>query len=219
MKRAKDFFSPAELREIERVVKEAERRSAAEIVSQVVAHADDYPETAWKGAFFGVLAAILAALAIYRFADFWGGPGLLWISLPGMIGAAAGFLLALLWPAAKRALAGPRRMDQSVRQMARSVFLEKEIFHTRRRSGILVFVSLFERRVAVIGDSGINSRVAPAEWDAIAAGIAAGIRAGHPGPAIAAAVDACGRLLERHGLIGKPGDKNELPDGPLIGEE
>jgi putative membrane protein len=110
-------------------------------------------------------------------------------------------------------------MDHRVRQMARSVFLEKEVFRTQRRTGILLFVSLFERRVAVIGDSGIHSRVAPAEWDAIAAAVAAGIRAGHPGPAIAAAVDACGRLMERHGLVGEPGDRNELPDGPFIGAE
>ena len=40
--------------------------------------------------------------------------------------------------------------------VAMAAFVEEEVFSTRDRTGILLFLSLFEHRVVVLGDSGIN---------------------------------------------------------------
>jgi putative membrane protein len=131
--------------------------------------------------------------------------------LPPAAGAALGYL-AVLVPALRRWLAGDDLLDLRTRRRAEAAFLEEEVFRTRDRTGILLFVSLFEHRVVVLGDSGINARVAPGEWDEVVRLAVEGIRRGRPGEGLAAAIAACGRLLARPGLERLPDDTDELPD-------
>ena len=77
---------------------------------------------------------------------------------------------------------------------------------------ILLLLSLFERRVVVLGDSGINAKVGEEEWREITQRIAAGIHDGRPGEALVEGIAACGRLLARRGVDIRPDDRNELRD-------
>jgi putative membrane protein len=129
--------------------------------------------------------------------------------LPPAAGAGLGYLLAAV-PAVRRWLVGAETMDLRVRRRAAVAFLEEELFATRERTGILLFLSLFEHRVVVMGDSGINRRVAAGEWDGIVKIVVDGIHAGRPGLAVAAAVKECGALLERHGVAPRADDRDEL---------
>ncbi len=104
-------------------------------------------------------------------------------------------------------------MARRVGRRASVAFLEEEVFKTRERTGILIFVSLFERRVVVLGDEGIHRRVKPGEWEGIVADIVAGIRARRPADALIEAIGRCGALLERRGVELRPDDKDELADG------
>jgi putative membrane protein len=113
-------------------------------------------------------------------------------------------------PAVKRWLAGGDLLDLRTRQRAERAFLEEEVFRTRDRTGILVFLSLFEHRVVVLGDAGINKQVEQRHWDGIIQSIVAGIRAGRPGEALVLAIRQCGELLERYGVALQPDDTNEL---------
>jgi len=92
------------------------------------------------------------------------------------------------------------------------------VFRTAERTGILIFLSLFERRVVILADSGIHARVADGEWDAMVARIVEGIRRGDPGAALAAAIRDCGDLLVRHGLRHPAGRGSELGDELRQGE-
>jgi putative membrane protein len=49
-----------------------------------------------------------------------------------------------------------------VQQYAKSLFLDREIFATPKRTGILLLVSLYERRVVILPDKGLDERL-PAE--------------------------------------------------------
>jgi putative membrane protein len=141
--------------------------------------------------------------------------------LPPAAGGALALLAVHLAPALRRWLAGTELIDRRTRQRAAAAFVEQEVFRTAQRTGILIFLSLFERRVVVLADSGIHARVADGEWDAMVARIVEGIRRGDPGAALAAAIRDCGDLLVRHGLRhqagreGEPGDHlgNELRQG------
>ena len=53
-------------------------------------------------------------------------------------------------PAYARLFINRFRMDGEVRQYAQSMFLTRQLFHTRARSGVLVLAALFERKVQVI---------------------------------------------------------------------
>ena len=207
------FFSAADLEAIRQATGEAENRTSGEIVPVVVGASDDYDEAAWKAAAFGALAAALVAGIIHSAGGFWMGMGWLWIIGPTGAGAAIGFLLARLLPDFRRAMVSPETLDLRVGRRARQAFLEEEIFATRERTGILIFLALFERRVVVIGDEAINRAVDPREWQDIVDRLINGIRTAQPGSALVEAIRDCGLLLEKHGVEIRPDDIDELDDG------
>lgn len=215
--RIEDFFSPQDLKEIEAAVKEAEGQTAGEIVPFALAHSDVYGGVHWRAATGGALLLSLAAAAILQWGEVWGVALGLWIAVPPVCGAAFGYLACHLVPPLKRALIPPAILRERVQLAADQAFLHEEVFATRGRTGILIFLSLFERRVLVMADRGINAKVRQEEWDEIAQGVAAGIRAGRPGGALAAAIRACGELLKTHGVARGPDDRDELKDGLRLG--
>jgi len=217
--RVDQFFSPTDLAEIERAVRDAEAETAGEIVPYAVSHSDHYEAAAWKGATLGAFLAVALAALLHWRAEVWGGPVLAWIALPALAGGALGYLAAAVIRPLKVWLAEGAVVEHRVRQRATAAFLESEVFKTADRTGVLVFVSLFERRVVVLGDAGINALVGQHEWDAIVADIAAGIRAGRPGAALAAGIRRCGELLKRRGMVIRPDDTDELPDSLQTREE
>lgn len=206
------FFTDTDLEAVRAAVQEAESRTSGEIVPYVVEASDEYPNAVWRGAALGALVGPFAAFVIYHLGGFWGSHMAIWMLLPPAAGAAAGFLLTAFIPWLKRFMAGEEMLEARARRRAAVAFLEQEVFRTRERTGILLFVSLFERRVVVLADSGIHQKVAPGEWDGIVAGIVQGIHAGKPGAALIAAIGECGRLLERHGVARREDDIDELPN-------
>jgi putative membrane protein len=151
----------------------------------------------------------MAALAVYRWSSVWGWPLEAWIALPPLLGGAIGYLLALL-PPVRRWLAGEHVLDLRARRRAAVAFLDQEVFRTRDRTGILLFVSLFERRVVLLADSGIHQKVEEGAWETITSRLAQGIRRDQPGPALIEAIRACGELLERHQVARQADDTDEL---------
>ncbi|HYG62517.1 MAG TPA: hypothetical protein VEL74_08035 [Thermoanaerobaculia bacterium] len=206
------LFTDADLEAVRAAVQEAEARTAGEIVPYVVEESDEYPTAAWKGAALGALLGPLAAAVLFYAAGHWATHPPVWMLLPPAAGAAAGYLLTLLIAPVKRWMAGEELLEVRSRRRAEVAFLEQEVFRTRDRTGILLFVSLFEHRVVVLADSGIHQKVAPGEWDGIVAGVVQGIRAGRPGAALIAAIAECGKLLERHGVARRSDDVDELPN-------
>ena len=99
-----------------------------------------------------------------------------------------------------------------VHQRATQAFISEEVFATRDRTGILIFLSLHERRVLVLGDSGINKKVKPSDWDGIVNMIVSGIREGKTTEGMISAIRECGKLLEQHGVQRRPDDTDELSD-------
>ncbi|HVT61152.1 MAG TPA: hypothetical protein VHR45_22505 [Thermoanaerobaculia bacterium] len=205
-------FSAADAENIRRAVEVAEAESAGEIVPYVVAASDPYPGAVWKGAAFGALFSALVAWAFHRWGGFWGGRDFFWMVLPPAAGGALGFAGVDLVPPLRRWLAGAELIELRTRQRAAAAFVEQEIFRTAGRTGILLFLSLFERRVVVLADSGIHARVEDGEWGAVVSRIVEGIRRGAPGAALAVAIQDCGDLLVRHGLPRPAARGNELAD-------
>ncbi len=206
------FFSEADREAIKTAVREAEARTSGEIVPYVVDQSDEYASAAWKGAALGALLAPLVALAVYRWSSIWGLPLGYWIALPAPIGGALAYLVAAFVPPLRRWLTGDPVMEVRVRRRAGVAFLEQEVFHTENRTGILLFVSLFERRVVLLADSGIHQKVEEGQWESITRRLAGEIGHGRPGPALVEAIRACGEVLARHHVEIQPNDRNELSD-------
>ncbi|MGQ9496313.1 MAG: TPM domain-containing protein [Thermoanaerobaculaceae bacterium] len=217
--RVQQAFDAQVREQIAAAVREVEKESAAEIVPVVADASGAYPQAPWRAATLGALGVPVFLTLLLRLVDFWGLPWEFWILAPAVTGSGLGFLLARLHPRIARLFITQQEMETQVRERAEHAFLTEEVFATGQRTGMLVFVSLFERQVVVLGDKGIARKVPQERWSAIAKGIAQGIGQGQPAQALIWGLHQCRQLLLEAGMVVQPGDKNELPDELRIAEE
>jgi uncharacterized membrane protein len=64
------------------------------------------------------------------------------------------------------------------RRSAERIFRRLHMERTRRRNGLLIFVSPWRRRFEILCDTGIHPHVPAAVWEQLAAGLGADFRAG-----------------------------------------
>ena len=215
--RLRTIFSEAELEAIGKATAVGESRSAGEIVPYIVERVVDRDTARWRGATLGALGAALAAGLANAFGDFWGGNGVWWISLPTVVGAGVGYLVAGFDSVGRRLLPEDH-IDGSVHLRAKAAFLEEEVFATRDRTGILVFLALFEHRAVILADEGIHRAVPKGEWQHVVDDLIVGIKAKRAAAALVEAITRCGGLLEQYDVERRPDDEDELPDAPRIRE-
>lgn len=208
------YFSSADLRAVEAAVEEAEAATAGEIVTYIAVNSDAYHLASWKGATLGAVSFSVLAAAALSLSEPWAVWLEAWIVVPPMLGGALGYLLAVTIPKVRRALIDQEVIEQRVRSRARQVFLGEEVFNTRDRTGILLYLSLFERRLEVVADTGIVAAVPQAAWDGVGEGLIAAVRSGRAGDGLVLAVGACGRILAQHRVDRRADDANELVDVP-----
>jgi putative membrane protein len=112
-------------------------------------------------------------------------------------------------PGLKRLFISAADMNEEVAEAALTAFFRRGLQATRDRTGILVFVSVFERRAVVLADEGINAKVSPDAWKQVVDPLVAGIRQRRQGEAICAAVRRCGEVVRSQFPVRRD-DKNEL---------
>lgn len=205
MQTAANFFSQEEQENIELAVKQAESRTSGEIVPMIVDSSYDYPRAELIGA--GTLALGTGLIVSWLF-----GNESIWWFAPAFIVAFPLFqVLIRRCPGLKRRLIAPAELTEEVREKAVVSFIEQGLHETRDRTGILILISLFEHRVQVLADSGIDAKVPSRTWDEIVAMIVAGLKSGQTAAAVCEAVERCGDLLEEH-FPRKTDDSDELPN-------
>ena len=209
-KKISQLFSNSDLERIAEAVKIAEGKTSGEIVPFVVERSDAYESALWRGGFALSASVWLGIVLWYELGSTWFPLRLLEILMALFLAQAIGMLLVLFVPAWRRFFAGEDARARAVKQAAQAAFLSEEVFKTRERTGILIFVSLLERRVEVLGDAGINAKVAQTEWEDVVQTIVASMRAQQPAEGLIAAIQKCGGLLQRQGVLRRVDDADEL---------
>ncbi len=157
MLRADRTFSEA----VERAVREAERGTAAEMIVVVAARSGSYLDVALAvGAAVAVLALLVALFAPAPFH-----PVAIAVEMPLVFGLAA--WVAHRTPSLLRALAPAARARRQVERAAADHFVREAVHGTRGRTGLLVYVSRLEERVALLSDLGLEGRLPSAAWSAV----------------------------------------------------
>jgi putative membrane protein len=206
-------FSAEDLARIGAAVAAAEKGTSGEIVPVFVEASGSYSEAAWRA---GTVLGALAVVALDLAAPEWMAAH---VYTPLLVFAAlfaAGFHGVTLFPPVQRRLAGRQAMDEMVSLRAEAAFTREQVFSTRDRTGVLIFVSSLERKVRVLADSGIHAKVADGTWDGVVAKVVSGMKTERPADGIVEAVQLCGQLLRQHGFDARPDDTNELPDSLRI---
>jgi putative membrane protein len=203
------FLSQADRQKIESCIREAESRTRGEIMIVAVAASSHYPAADLRAA--AAFAFPLAvALAPLLGGLFWAGPFNLWIFLGALIPLLLVFQAAVKHlPPVKRIFISDREMEAEVRAAAEMQFYQKGVYRTRQATGVLIYVSVFERKVWVLGDRGINAGIPEGYWKGVVAAIVQGIREGRPAESICRAVALVAAVLAEK-LPVKPGDTDEL---------
>ena len=215
----RDRFTDLELEAIRTATQEAERETGGELVCVIVNRCDTYQTPVWQAAALGALGGAVAAGAWYGSGSVWTLTPLSWILLPPIIGAALGMSAVWFLPPLRRWLIPPLVLERRADRRAASAFLHEEIYNTRDRTGVLIFVALFEHQVRILTDRGVDQRVPEEDWQQIVAQLTAGLRSGRQGEAIVDAIKACGILLVEHGVARGEDDQNELGDEPRLLDE
>jgi uncharacterized membrane protein len=91
------------------------------------------------------------------------------------------------------------------------VFERLGMHRTAERHGVLIYAAIADRKLAVIGDTGIHARVGEAYWRRVVHGMAAELGAERPRAGFVHAIRELGGMLRRH-FPRRPGDVNELSD-------
>ena len=66
------------------------------------------------------------------------------------------------------------------------------------RTGILIYLSMAERRAEIVGDEAITAVTTPETWGEAMAALITDVKAGRPGDGIVAAVGEVGAVLAEH---------------------
>lgn len=206
---AHDYFTAAEKEAIREAVTRAEAVTSGEIATMVVSESDRYREAEALGAlllsgFIGVVAAVLL-----HHVTIWS-----YIPLVVLLYFPVLFLLRH-FPRLKLSFVGPRRLAEAVSERALVAFYQQGLYRTRLESGVLIFISLLERKVWIVGDRGINEKIPPGYWKSLAERLALGLKEGRGAAALCEVIAACGKELEQH-FPRRDDDRNELSDEIII---
>lgn len=215
-------LTPDDHARVTAAVVQAERATAGEIVTAVAQRSDGYHDAAlhWAVlAMLGVLAALAwrpaAATSLWGvFAQGWSAPPAGAPFLVALVLATLAFLLVRLLLAAmplRMALTPGATKTRRVRRQALALFRIGAERRTVGRTGVLIYLSLAERRAEIIADAAIHDLTTPETWGVAMALLLADVRQGRPGDGLAAAIGEVGRVLAVHFPIAE-GDVNELPD-------
>jgi putative membrane protein len=202
---ARAFHEPAARERVSRAVAEIEKSSSAEVVVALRPSSGHYRHTDYL---VGALVAFVALL-VFCFHPMPMRVDVFAVEAPLLF--VLGALTSAFTAPLRRALTSRKLIAENVARAARATFVELGVSQTRRRSGVLVYISLFERNVRVLPDIGVDPEALGQDW-ATAVGALESTLAGDPDvERFVVALGALGEVLAR-ALPVEPDDVNELPD-------
>jgi putative membrane protein len=208
----KTRFATEDLERIKSAVRKAEEKISGEIVPVFVERSGYYTIANYRGALIAAATAFLIIIVIDRYIPDLSLYDPLFIFIAVVLGGLLGAIGTHSIEPLKRVMLSQTHMDQATRKRAENAFLEEEVFNTRHRTGIMIFISFFEREVIVMADRGISKVVDQKEWDKLVRNIIENIRMGKVTEGMEDSIIRCGNILLEKGFIKTPDDINELRD-------
>jgi putative membrane protein len=207
------YLAPPESAAIDALVARIEARTGVQIATALVHRSDAYTELPWKAFAFGASLAAFVVVIADAAQPQWVMPytalvHVMAILLPAAILAALSMFIAPL----ARAFLRPHRADIEVRRCAESLFLRRGLYRTRARTAVLILISLFERRIELLADEGLRTRVSERDWQTVIARMTPHLRGERPFDALREALEEVEALLVSKGCVGSPDAADELPN-------
>ena len=202
-------ISHADRLRVTAAIKKAEAATSGEIVVAAARQSDDYVHVPIHIAAGVALAMPLALPWLAQFFP-WAAVPLLWIlAIQFLTFIIVAVVLSYNW---FRYLVTPKKlMHKYAHRNAAAQFLALNTHSTNGRTGVLIFVSLLERYVEIIGDTGIAEKMPKAAWQKIINEMLPLLREEKLVDALVLGVEHCGAELAKH-FPPDATNANELPD-------
>ena len=216
-------LSDADRQQVAAAIAAAEANSNGEIVAVATPISDAYHDVALHWALvplFAVLAwaAWRPSALVWWYNFLFGGwhpdPTLSQLLTLLMFFAALKFTIALLilkWMPLRLVLTPAATKHRRVRRRAVTVFKAAAEGRTSGRTGILIYLSMAERRAEIVADEAILKVADEHTWGEAMTALIAEVRDGRPAEGIVAAIERVGTVLAEH-FPRSPDDTNEIPD-------
>lgn len=223
MSRLERQFDEQDRQRIDAAVTEAEAKTAAQIVPVVAAASGRYDRAE---DIFGLLLGVAAAAVMWFFgedaqpgSDSWVGytPTAKVVSMTGLL--LAGFVLgavtaSLAWPL--RRLFTPRReMRDNAARGAAAAFFDQSIHTTQAGTGLLIYLTLYERRAVLLADDAVLEALGQPALDALCRDLTDLLPDTDPTEALCQTIRRAGELLEALPRDGEAPD-NTLPNHLIL---
>ena len=206
----KHALHSVDLEQITSVIQQVERATDGEIVP-VIVH-----KSAITSHVATICILLLWFLASAVVLEFHLDLSLLALTL-GLSGLAAlGWVLGRL-NVLTRLLTPSADLELQVWRRAQSEFLREGIGRTKRATGILLFVSMAERRAVVLADQAIAAKYPQETWVQVVEILINALEKRQMGSGLCAAIALCGQIIAPHFPPVVPG-QNHLPDRLIIRE-
>lgn len=203
------FLTKLEQQKITDTVQNAERSTSGEIVPMIVSSSHDYPMAA---ATCAVSFSLPLALLFSHFlgGHLWLGSQNMWLFL-GFLSMLyiAFFQFTMRTNRLKYFFLSEKQVELEVQDGALAAFFSEQLYKTRDDNGILLYISVLEKKVWILADSNINNMVDQKEWDAVVEELTVGIKNGIQCDALCQAITEIGTILQTH-FPYKKDDINEL---------
>jgi len=152
-------FDQSACDQLAQAVREIETKTDAEIVIVVRARSGSYRHADYLAGFILSFATLLFMLfSPFEFHHYW-------VAIDVALFFVIGAYISSRSSAIRRLLTTKEFRAEAVRQGAAAMFYEAGIANTEAEMGLLIYLSLFERRLELIADRGILKAAPPLEWN------------------------------------------------------
>jgi putative membrane protein len=197
-------------------IRAIDERTGARVVAALVRRSGHFHGLRWRAFALGAALAALASVLQAWWHPQWNTGCTVLLTAVLILGAGLTLALAATFvPAFERLFLQRPRAEAEVRQRARTLFLERELFAPPARNAILLLAGEFEAAVALYADRHYDGRVSHAEWNAVVRSMTPLLRRRDYLPAFIAGLDALETLLVAKGFHPQPGERPAAGD-PLI---
>jgi len=212
-------LSDSDIKKISFAVKNAESKTSGEIATAIIKESYDY-------AIYELMFAVICGLIYFVIMMFFVGSieqyleGRFWdytVHYLVMFYGFSTFIIITIFyfianiSSIDRLIVPNKIRNAKVKERATRYFMESGVYNTKDRTGILIFISIMERRVELLADSGINEKIPKQKWQKIVDNIIKGIKKRDITYHLTDSINECGELLKSHFPI-QTDDKNELSD-------
>jgi putative membrane protein len=216
-------LSGADSEKVSAAIAAAEAKTSGEIVAVATPISDAYHDVALHWALVPLFAVLAWAAWRPTALTWWydrlfGGwqpdPTLGQLLTFVMVLAALLFTIALLilkWRPLRLFLTPGATKHRRVRRRAIAIFQASAPGRTTGKTGILIYLSLAERRAEIVADEAILKVTDDHTWGEAMHALIEDVRAGRPADGICAAIERIGVVLSEH-FPRSAGDVNEIPD-------